>query len=133
MTREEITYSNDYKASKAAFDWWYSLPEEQRKAADIDAEPDLLDAYEEGFLKALEMIGWHDAQGDNLPEYGREVIVLERRNHGGYRVCFGHRPNPKEYVVIDGKKCFAKTHDKGQWSLPDLAYWLDVELPEGVE
>ena len=86
-----------------------------------------------GWQEADQHPQWYDAQGDNLPEYGREVIVLERLNHGGCRVCFGHRPNPKEYVVIEGKKCFAKTCDKGQWNLPDLAYWLDVELPEGVE
>lgn len=37
MNREEITNSQDYKATKAALEWWYSLPEEQRKATDIDA------------------------------------------------------------------------------------------------
>lgn len=68
---------------------------------------------------------WHDAQGDIMPEYGREVIVIRRNGEIG----FGHRPNPKEYVVIEGKKCFAKTYDKNGWNWPDIALWLDVEIP----
>lgn len=50
MTREEITNSQDYKATKVALEWWYSLPDEQRKATDIDAEPDIIDAYSEGAI-----------------------------------------------------------------------------------
>lgn len=56
---------------------------------------------------------WHPAQGDNQPEYGREVIVLEKIEGGSFKVCFGHRPDPKECVVVDGKKLFAQTYDKG--------------------
>lgn len=67
----------------------------------------------------------HDAQGDNVPEYGREVIVIRRNGEIG----FGHRPNPKEYIVIDGKKCFAETYDKNGWNWPNIALWLDVEIP----
>jgi len=54
MTREEITNNQEYKATEAALEWWYSLTEEQRKATDIDAEPDIIDAYAEGYLKALQ-------------------------------------------------------------------------------
>lgn len=68
---------------------------------------------------------WYDAQGDNVPEYGREVIAIKRNGAIG----FGHRPNPKEYVVIEGKKCFTKTYDKNGWNWPDIALWLDVEIP----
>lgn len=68
---------------------------------------------------------WHDAQGDNVPEYGREVIVIRRNG----MICYGHRPNPKEYVIVEGKKCFAKTYDKNDWNIPDIALWLDVEVP----
>lgn len=68
---------------------------------------------------------WFDAQGDIVPEYGREVIVIRRNGEIG----FGHRPNPKEYVVIEGKKCFAKTYDKNCWNWPNIALWLDVEIP----
>lgn len=83
--------------------------------------------------ETISNLGWHNAQGDYLPDYGREVIVLEKVEGGSFRVSFGHRPNPKEYVVIEGKKYFAKTYDKGNWNLPNLTYWLDIELPKGVE
>lgn len=85
-----------------------------------------------GWRAADQHTQWYDAQGDNLPDYGKEVIVLEKIEGGSFRVCFGHRPNPKEYVVVDGEKYYAQTYGKG-WNLPNLAWWLDVELPEGVE
>lgn len=68
---------------------------------------------------------WYDAQGDIVPEYGKEVIVIGRDG----KVFYGHRPDPKEYVVIEGKKCFANTYDKNGWNWPDIALWLDVEIP----
>lgn len=68
---------------------------------------------------------WHDAQGDNVPEYGREVIVIGRDG----KVFYGHRPDPKEYVRIDGEVCHAKTYGKNGWNWPDIALWLDVEIP----
>lgn len=71
---------------------------------------------------------WYDAQGDIVPEYGREVIVIRRSG----MICYGHRPNPKEYVIVEGKKCFAKTYDKNDWNIPDIALWLDVEIPYDV-
>lgn len=69
---------------------------------------------------------WYDAQGDNVPEYGREVIVIGRDG----KVFYGHRPDPKEYVVVEGEKLFAKTYDKNGWNWPDIALWLDVEIPD---
>lgn len=69
---------------------------------------------------------WFDAQGNNVPDYGREVIVIGRDG----KVFFGHRPNPKEYVVVEGEKLFAKTYDKNGWNWPDIALWLDVEIPD---
>ena len=79
---------------------------------------------------------WHDAQGDVLPEIDREVIVLCDDGHGGYKVCFGHRPY--EYVAgvsYEGKMTYleAKTYDKGGWNIPDVKWWLDVELPNKEE
>lgn len=68
---------------------------------------------------------WYDAQGDIVPEYGREVIVIGRDG----KVFYGHRPDPKEYVVVEGEKLFAKTYDKNGWNWPDIALWLDVEIP----
>lgn len=86
----------------------------------------LLSAFKAGAEWADQHPQWYDAQGDNVPEYGREVIVIRRNG----MICYGHRPNPKEYVMVEGKKYFAKTYDKNDWNIPDIALWLDVEIPD---
>ncbi len=76
---------------------------------------------------------WKDAQGDDLPEIDREVIALQ-----GRKVVFAHRPNPNGW---DGKSLDSdkvehfepQTYDKGGWNMPDVTYWLDAPLPEGIE
>ena len=68
---------------------------------------------------------WYDAQGDNVPEYGREVIVIGRDG----KVFYGHRPDPKEVTMVEGKPYHAKTYDKNGWNWPNIALWLDVEIP----
>lgn len=69
---------------------------------------------------------WYDAQGDIVPEYGREVIVIGKDG----RVLFGHRPDPKEVTMVEGKPYYAKTYDKNGWNWPDIALWLDVDVPD---
>ena len=89
---------------------------------------------------------WQDAQGDNLPEIDREVIVIgnvpvdEFRKltsideDGLYRVSFAHRPNPDGW---DGKSIstgkvehyYPQIYDRGGWNIPYVKYWLDIELP----
>jgi hypothetical protein len=76
----------------------------------------------------------HDAQGDDLPAIGREVIVL--LDNG--KVCYGHRPNPKGWMgisVLDGEKNYyvPKTYGKGGWNIPDVKWWLDCKLPHMEE
>ena len=91
---------------------------------------------------------WKDAQGDDLPEIDREVIVLinydapsnvpHGEGYSTYRVGFGHRPNPDGW---DGKNIDTgevthyepKLYDKGGWNAPDIVYWLDIELPKEIE
>ena len=90
---------------------------------------------------------WKPADGDDLPEIGREVIVLikdsvQRNIHAKeyliYRIGFGHRPNPDGW---DGKNIDTdevthytpKLYDKGGWNAPNIAYWLDIELPKEIE
>lgn len=73
---------------------------------------------------------WHDAQSDDLPEIDREVIVL--CNDG--KVCFGHRPYKRGYLgksLVTGniETYYPKTYDKGEWNIPDIKWWLDIELP----
>lgn len=78
---------------------------------------------------------WHDAQGTDLPEIDREVVVFIQKRPGGFmQTAVAHRPNPNGW---DGKDIFTGkkrhhtpvTHDKGGWNVPDVKFWLDVELP----
>jgi len=77
---------------------------------------------------------WHHADGDDLPEIDREVIVLLSNN----KVCYAHRPNPNGW---DGRSILTgevdhytpKTYDKGGWNIPDVKWWLDLDLPNMEE
>ena len=95
----------------------------------------------EGLLSSL----WKDAQGDELPEIDREVIALvglegffeippDEPVKLSYKVVFAHRP--PEYWdgknILTGKvtRNYTMRYDKGGWNIPDVKYWLDLELPE---
>ena len=78
---------------------------------------------------------WHDAQGDDLPEIDREVIVL--LDNG--KVCFAHRP-VKGYITVsiinhsEVEEYYPKRYDKGGWNIPNVKWWCDISLPkEGGE
>ena len=95
-------------------------------------------SFEAGGKWQLEHL-WHDAQGDYLPEIDREVIVLCDDGHGGYKVCFAHRPNKKGYLgknLVTGnvETFYPHTYGKkGGWNIPDVRWWLDVDLPKEEE
>ena len=78
MKREEITNSQDYKATEAAIEWWYSLPEEQRKATDINAEPDIVDAYSDGIIYGWNNPSWISVK-ESLPKVSGDYIICEKR------------------------------------------------------
>lgn len=76
---------------------------------------------------------WLDAQGDDLPEIDREVIVLCDFGFGGYMICFAHRPNPKgrngrsiSTGMVDHYT--PQAYGKGGWNIPDVKLWLDLDL-----
>ena len=71
MKREEITNSQDYKATKIALDWWYSLPEEQRNATNIDAELDIIDVYSNGVIYGWNNPNWISVDDKLPPENGK--------------------------------------------------------------
>jgi hypothetical protein len=84
---------------------------------------------------------WKPADGDDLPEYDREVIVLTQTyplKDSEYAVYFAHRPDPKGW---DGKSITTgkvehytpKTYDKGGWNIPDVKYWVDCSIPKEIE
>jgi hypothetical protein len=120
MTREEITNSQDYKATKIALDWWYSLPEEQRKATDIDAEPDIVDAYSDGVIYGWNNPNWISVE-ERLPEkdnefedYSKLVVVTDGKDF--YKGMYNY-----------GGECWL-THDL--WPIEDATYWMEVQLPQ---
>ena len=95
-----------------------------------DALPTL--AAVESFIKGSEWRDanlWHDAQGDDLPEIDREVIVIDKMG----KVSFEHRPDPDKYITFDNWKVYVKTYDKGGWTIPDVKWWLDCVLPNFEE
>lgn len=76
---------------------------------------------------------WKPADGDDLPEIDREVIAL--LDNG--KVVFAHRPseywNGKNIDTGKVTRYYPKTFDKGGWNIPNIVYWLDVELPKEIE
>ena len=81
---------------------------------------------------------WKPADGDDIPEIDREVIVLTQSyplEGNEYAVSFAHRPNPNGW---DGKSVttgeiehyIPKTYGKSGWSSPDVKWWLDLDLPK---
>ena len=82
-----------------------------------------LRAIKDDFVNGAEWAdttAWKPADGDNLPEIDREVIAIIKENDY-YKVVFAHRPNPNGDAI-----CF----DKGGWNMPNVRYWLDLELPK---
>ena len=84
---------------------------------------------------------WKPADGNDLPEYEREVVVFTQNfpeDAGIVKVAIAHRPNPKGW---DGKNIATgevehytpKTYGKGGWNIPDVIFWLDVDLPKTEE
>lgn len=81
---------------------------------------------------------WKSADGEDLPDTDREVIVLTQSyplENSEYAVSFAYRPNPNGW---DGKSLTTgkvehyepKTYGKGGWSIPDVEWWLDCPLPK---
>lgn len=138
-----------YRNVLLAFD---SLPEEsaskdleevaERYARERSIEPDFPVyneeyevelAYEEGAQWQKEHL-WKDAQGSDLPEIDREVIVIDKQG----KVCFAHRP-PESWTGIslnnsEMEEFYPERYDKGEWNIPDVKWWLNLPLPyEGKE
>ena len=84
---------------------------------------------------------WKPADGDDLPEIDREVVVFTQNfpdDAGIMKVAIAHRPNPNGW---DGRNILTgevdhytpKTYDKGGWNIPDVKWWLDLDLPKMEE
>ena len=84
---------------------------------------------------------WKSADGDVLPEIDKEVVVFTQNfpnDAGIMKVAIAHRPNPNGW---DGRNILTgevnhytpKTYDKGGWNIPDVRWWLDLDLPNMEE
>lgn len=76
---------------------------------------------------------WKPADDGELPEINKEVIVLLSNN----KVCYAHRPpeywDGKNIVTGEITRHYPKRYDKGGWNIPDVKWWLDLELPKMEE
>lgn len=101
-----------------------------------DLLTDIQNAYKEGWDMCKKNL-WKKAQGDELPEYEREVIVLVQvipDDDTHLKVAFGHRPDPKGWEgksLATGKEEHfnAQTYGSGGWNQPNVAWWLDTDIP----
>ena len=84
---------------------------------------------------------WKPSDGDDLPEYEREVVVFTQdfpNDAGIMRIAIAHRPDHKGW---DGKSIttgkiehyMPMTYGKGGWNIPDVVLWLDIKLPKETE
>ena len=83
----------------------------------------------------LPMSLWKDAEGDYLQPIDKEVIALEGLDgKSNYRVIFAHRVDPDRVIrtTINNKplELHPSKYSKAGWNLPNLKYWLDLELPK---
>lgn len=94
-----------------------------------------IDYVERAFMAGVEWADahqshWHDAQGDDLPEIDKEVIAL--LDNG--KVCFAHRP-VYSYAGMNSngeiEYFHPKRYDKGEWNIPNVKWWCDINLPKG--
>ena len=98
----------------------------------------LCDTFETKEVDLNRESAWKPADGDDIPEIDREVIVLTQSyplEGNEYAVSFAHRPNPNGW---DGKSVttgeiehyIPKTYGKSGWNIPDVKWWLDLDLPK---
>lgn len=151
-----LHYNSMARAFKAGAKWYASrndakLPDNlllAARKASIDMrniDDKYLDEYpyhpiaEQKFIEGAKWQkenSWKPADGKDLPEYEREVVVFTQdvpNDAGIMKVAIAHRPNPKGF---DGKNIATgavehytpKTYGKGGWNIPDVKFWLDVDL-----
>lgn len=122
--------TRDEKLNRKAIE--YSLAIKDFIEGYHQAEEDIvLTKYDAGHL-------WKSADGDDLPEYDREVIVLQQSyplEQGEYSVSFAHRPNPEGWsgrslTTGNIEHLIPQTYGKGGWNVPDVVYWLDLKFPK---
>lgn len=97
-------------------------------------EENVIEIAKHFFELGLNINLWKSAEGDDLPEIDREVVVFTQKEGLSPRVGIAHRPNPKGWdgtSISTGKTEHFQPmlYGKGGWSLPDVKIWLDCNLP----
>jgi hypothetical protein len=72
---------------------------------------------------------WKSADGSELPAIDREVIALTTEG----KVVFAHRPKEswqgKNIVTGEVNTYYPVRYGAGQWNVPDIKWWLDIDIP----
>ena len=132
-------FTNNYKvpasedleeAAKLYVSDWFNITNEDDWD---DTAVDSLNIFKVGAEWQKENL-WKPADGDDLPEYDREVIAILDYDFGHYKVVYAHRPNPNGWdgtnIDTGEKEHFEpEIYDKGCWNQPHVLYWLDTILP----
>lgn len=73
---------------------------------------------------------WKSADDCELPEINREVIALLSNG----KVVYAHRPpeywDGKNIATGEIIRHYPVRYDGGGWNIPDVKWWLDLELPK---
>ena len=101
---------------------------------------DIEKAFEAG-AEWVDKTAWKSADGDYLPEIDREVVVFTQNfpdDAGIMKIAIAHRPNLNGWDgrnILTGKvdHYTPKTYDNGGWNIPDVRWWLDLDLPNMEE
>ena len=127
-SQEPVSKDLDEAAKLCVSDYLCITGEEDWDDTTVDA----LNIFKVGAQWQKENL-WKPADGDDLPEIDREVIALLNNS----KVVFAHRPpeywDGKDIVTGKVTRNYPKTYDKGGWNIPNVKYWLDVELPKEIE
>ena len=78
---------------------------------------------------------WKSADGDDLPEIDREVIVFTQTERQYPKVAIAHTIPMGDWKQFDGNRYYLERNGEVGWSLPDVKIWLDCKMPfkEGGE
>ena len=115
MTREEITNSQDYKATKVALCWYPTLTDEEREDMDI------VDAYADGVIYGWNNPNWISVEDELPPENGKtqqsiSVWATDGLTSGEFRYNF----DTKTWTDM--------------WGDPfDITHWIQLPQPPRKE
>ena len=78
---------------------------------------------------------WKSADGDDLPEIDREVVVFTQTERQYPKVAIAHTIPMGDWKQFDGNRYYLERNGEVGWSLPDVKWWLDCKMPykEGGE